>query len=325
MKRKTFLFFCLTLLFSLILLAGCNKARTTSSYSPPGKLYDLGGYKLHLQSQGSGSPTVIMEAGAGDCSLTWTLVAPVIARTNRVCTYDRGGMGWSDVSPYPRLATIEVAELHALLQKAGIKPPYVLVGHSLGGVLARVFTHTYSNEVVSLVLVDPSHEEQMTRQEPAIQKSMSQATDRAQVMLRGLADKAARGKLTNADVNAIISPNLPTKEKAEYAFLLRTRSVFWQTVIAELKSLDASFAGVKAEHITSLGNIPLIVISSSATPEIAGTQALSLKAVRVLRKLQQELSEESTRGVHITAKGTTHFIQLVQPQTVINAIKRVLQ
>ncbi len=143
------------LVFSLTFWLGCGTGSSSDYSSAPGKLYDIGGYSLQLQTLGSGSPTVVFEAGSGDFSLTWALVAPIVAHTNRVCVYDRAGLGWSDPSPYPRLATIEVAELHALLAKAQIPPPYIMVGHSMGGVLARLFTHTYSIEVVGLVLVDP--------------------------------------------------------------------------------------------------------------------------------------------------------------------------
>lgn len=314
--------FLAALALFLLLSFGCSQK---DHFPPPGELIDIGGYRLHLQSQGTGSPTVIMEAGAGDFSLTWALVAPEIAKTNRVCTYDRAGMGWSDTSPNPRLATIEVMELHSLLQKANIQPPYVMVAHSYGGVLARLFTYTYSHEVSALVLVDPGHEEQKTRQDTDVQRSMTEAAANALTRLSECASKAASGTLTEEDVSSMVNAGLPEKEQAEYSYILRTKPTFYQTVISESGNLDNSFAQVKDMNITLLGNIPLIVISSSATMEMALTPELSVKADRVMRQLQSEISIQSTSGSHITAEGTTHYIQIVQPQIVINAIKQVLQ
>src|ERR1044071_10040364 len=109
---------------------------------PPGRLIDLGGWRLHLNCSGqanSSRATVILEAGAGDFSVDWSLVQPLVAPFTRVCSYDRAGAGWSDLGPRPRTMRQQVWELHALLEKAGATPPFVLVGHSYGGWLARLF------------------------------------------------------------------------------------------------------------------------------------------------------------------------------------------
>ncbi|MEI6310212.1 MAG: hypothetical protein WCP58_11300 [bacterium] len=119
--------------------------------------------------------------------------------------------------------------------------------------------------------------------------------------------------------------NLPAKEQAEYSFILRKKPLFWDTVIAGTTSMDDSFAEVKDKQITSLGDIPLVVISSSVILELANTPELSVKADKALRELQREIAGQSSRGKHITAEGTTHFIQLVKPQAVIEAIQQVLQ
>src|SRR5918993_4605490 len=106
-------------------------------YSPPSKLVDVGGYRLHLNCTGKNGPTVVLIAGAGDFSFDWGLVQTGVSRFARVCSYDRAGLAWSDPGPTPRTMLQDAYELRALLRAAGVKPPYVLVGHSIGGVIVR--------------------------------------------------------------------------------------------------------------------------------------------------------------------------------------------
>ena len=117
-------------------------------------MVDVGGYRLHINCTGEGSPTVVIESGWGDMSATWGWVQPEVAKTTRVCTYDRAGMGWSESSPQPRTAREYAKELHTLLKKANEPGPYVLVGHSMGGFTVIVYAHDYPAEVSGLVLVD---------------------------------------------------------------------------------------------------------------------------------------------------------------------------
>ena len=149
------------LIVVLILVGAVYEASVESSdaraYPPPGRLVDVGGYRLHINCTGVGSPTVVIEAGWGDSSASWGWVQPEVAKTTRICTYDRAGMGWSEVSPEPRTAREFAKELHTLLTKANEPGPYVLVGHSLGGYTMRVYAHDYSGEVAGLVLVDPQN------------------------------------------------------------------------------------------------------------------------------------------------------------------------
>src|SRR4030042_3362183 len=118
---------------------------------------------MHINCIGQGRPTVILAAGSLEYSLFWALVQPEVARFTRICSYDRAGYRWSESSPHPRTATTMVEELHMLLVNAKVEGPYVLVGHSLGGMLMRVYAHNYTDEVIGLVLVDSLHEEQITR------------------------------------------------------------------------------------------------------------------------------------------------------------------
>jgi pimeloyl-ACP methyl ester carboxylesterase len=138
-------------------------ARDARRFPPPGRLVDVGGYRLHAHCTGEGSPTVILEAGWSDCWLNWYRVQPEVAKFTRVCSYDRAGMGWSDAGPYPRTSGQIVREMHALLSNAGIPGPYVLVGHSFGGFNVRLFAQEHPQDVAGLVLLDSIHEDQWAR------------------------------------------------------------------------------------------------------------------------------------------------------------------
>ena len=146
------------------------KAELAAKYPPPGQMVDVGGYRLHINCQGEGRPTVVMEAAHSELSLSWDLVQQEVARFTRVCTYDRAGLGWSERSPKPRTASNIVEELHTLLTQAGVELPYVLVGHSIGGLFARLYAHEHRDQVVGMVLVDARHEEQDLRFPEAVQQ-----------------------------------------------------------------------------------------------------------------------------------------------------------
>jgi pimeloyl-ACP methyl ester carboxylesterase len=170
---------CPLALTAFLLFGGSTAARaqetpTSPPLPPPGRLVDVGGWRLHLNCAGqarTSRPTVILEAGAGDFSVDWSLVQPGVARFARVCSYDRAGSGWSDLGPRPRTMHQIVFELHKLLEKAGERPPYVLVGHSYGGGLVRLYQSTYPADVAGVVLVeaagdDPWRKTPEKRREP---------------------------------------------------------------------------------------------------------------------------------------------------------------
>ncbi|MBI3478454.1 MAG: alpha/beta hydrolase [Acidobacteria bacterium] len=121
----------------------------------PGKMIDMGGRRLHIVESGTGAATVVFESGLGEDVSTWDNVTPQVASFARAVTYDRAGIGESDQPVQPTTLSGMAADLHSLLQKANIPPPYILVGHSLGGMLVQVFAHAYPKEIAGLVLVDP--------------------------------------------------------------------------------------------------------------------------------------------------------------------------
>lgn len=131
--------------------------------SPPGKLVGVGGHQLYIHCIGEGSPTVVLDAGRGGSSNDWRNVQPDLAKFTRVCSYDRAGYGFSEPGPKPRTGQQIINELHKLLVNAGIEGPYVLVGHSSGGLHVRLYASQYPDEVVGMALIDPSHEDQRLR------------------------------------------------------------------------------------------------------------------------------------------------------------------
>src|SRR5256885_6056539 len=145
--------------FCIVFLAGARVLSQQVDIGPaPGRLVDIGGRKLHLDCRGSGPPTVILEAGASAFALDWSLVQPEIAPTNRACSYDRAGSGWSDPRGEVDTPARIVGDLHSLLATAGEKPPFVMVGASFGAVYARIYQLDYPDDVVGLVLIDPATE-----------------------------------------------------------------------------------------------------------------------------------------------------------------------
>ena len=151
------------LLVGELVAAGQTPQRSPSAVNDA--LVDIGGRRLHVSCTGTGSPTVVLEAGLGDSSETWKAVRPAVAGFTRVCAYDRAGKGTSDPDPRPEFRTsrVIVDDLSRLLRAAPVSGPYVLVGHSLGGAHIRLYASRFPKDVVGMVLVDASHEDQIAR------------------------------------------------------------------------------------------------------------------------------------------------------------------
>src|SRR5580700_8175433 len=129
--------------------------RDRKRFPPPGRLIDIGTHRLHLFESGRHGPTVVLEAGLMSTVLSWTDLQRHLSQSFRVVSYDRAGLGWSDAGPMPRTSDRIVDELHALLRRAGVPPPYILVGHSFGGLTMPLFAARYAQETAGVVLVDP--------------------------------------------------------------------------------------------------------------------------------------------------------------------------
>ncbi len=130
--------------------------RDQDAFAAPGKLYDVGGHRLHLHCQGRGGPTVVLSNGMGEVSASWARISGPVAETTRVCSYDRAGQGWSESAERPQDGIAAAKDLHTLLAAAGEKGPFVLVGHSTGGTYALTYASRYPDQVAGLVLLDSS-------------------------------------------------------------------------------------------------------------------------------------------------------------------------
>ncbi|MCK6585326.1 MAG: alpha/beta hydrolase, partial [Anaerolineales bacterium] len=196
-KKRGFLFWLgriflalvalIVLFVSAALAAGANNKRDfAKNYPPIGQMVDVGGYRLHLYCTGDsqpGEPVVIVEAGSGSVGLMWALVQGEVAKSARICTYDRAGLGWSEPSPKPRTADVITDELHTLLENAGIEAPYILVGHSLGGIFVREYQYKYPDEVAGIILVDSGDGELATYMDgTAYMQMMSQFIDASKTL-----------------------------------------------------------------------------------------------------------------------------------------------
>ena len=280
----------------------------------PGQLVDVGGYNMHINCTGEGGPTVILESGWVESSSTWLLIQPKIAKTTRVCSYDRAGYGWSDPSPHPRTANWMADELHTLLVNANVQGPYVLVGHSLGGMLVRVYAHTYPDEVVGMVLVDSLHEEQYDRL-PGAKSSIPDQVRQFRML----------GLLSSTGFMALAPQMIPNQGFPDEVFA--QYKVVWATTghlpaaAAEINIMLESIAEVRALHITSFGDLPLSVLSAGLDFQIPFlSEAENQQYWEEARAMQSELAALSAMSKQTIAEHSGHEIQFDQPDLVINAI-----
>lgn len=275
--------------------------------APPGRLVDVGGFRLHLNCTGEGLPTIILDAGLGEASLDWALVQPDLARTTRVCAYDRAGMGWSDSSPHPRTPAIIAEELHTLLSHGNILGPYVLVAHSLSGKYARMFAIRHPSEVAGVVLVDARHEylDEIASTEEV--RGFYEAVD-AQGRQYGLARRFGIVRLFGASLAG--GPAFPAATRSAMA-LVATQPNAIAATSAEGRGRAANDEDL---HATTLGDRPLIVL-------VAGQSLASTPHWEEAQERQAALSSHSETRV---ARGSSHCIQCDDPQLVVTAVNDVV-
>ena len=280
-------------------------------FPPPGRLVDIGGYRLHILESGrehrESGPPIILDAGLGDCSLTWSLVQPELARFGCVYSYDRAGLGWSDSSPTSRTSTQIIRELRALISTAGIEKPYILVGHSFGGLNALLLASLYPEEVAGMVLVDSAHEEQ-----PFVRFPLTLSLGPLTAPL-GLPRLLARFVLS---ANPVFASN--SKYPRSYrAIVARTRHAL--TFRQEYRNLMKSLmeARASARHF---GEMPLTVVTAFRAEPRSRKEA---EMISLSNALQLKLVGKATRGKQVVAEKSGHYVQHDQPELVVSAIRDV--
>jgi len=309
------------------------KTELAAKYPPPGQMVDVGGYRLHINCQGipvPGRPTVVMEGGNAESCLTWALVQPEVARFTRACTYDRAGLGWSERSPKPRTATNIVEELHTLLATVGEEPPYVLVGHSIGGMFVRLYAHRYPDQVTGMVLVDAAHEEQYMRFPASLQRLQQQSLTMMAGVMRLLKMLNSVGLLALfADKIGKTWPTpIPDPVREAYLGSVCSDTRFFETAIDESVSVGENLAAVRAARIDTLGNLPLVVLS--APDQFADLEKhLSAEDAEQFRVVTDELHSKLTalspNGRRVIVRKSGHYIQVEQPEAVVDAIREVVE
>lgn len=284
-------------------------------FPPPGRMVDVDGVAMHLDCRGSGRPVVIMEAGLTTGSWSWGRVPDALRDVTEVCTYDRPGMGWSEPIDHPAAAAEVADRLHRLVELAPIEGPYVLLGMSAGGVYVREYYGRYPDDVVGMVLVDSSHEQQGNRLPETGDASQM---ERMLALCRWLQPVGAV-RLSGALDMLTDQPGIDAQSKPLLKAMFN-RSAYCRAISNEMQA----FAGDvrDADPPASLGDLPLVVLSQGKAPEADETFGMTLEQARAMRVvwdvLQRELTALSSRGQRFVAYHSGHPIQLEQPALVID-------
>jgi pimeloyl-ACP methyl ester carboxylesterase len=282
----------------------------------PGKFYVVDGFLMHMYCIGNAAPTVILESGLGNDWLIWQKVQSQISKTNRVCSYDRAGIGWSSARSGSRGALAIAQQLEALLRVAGIHEPLVLVGHSAGGLYARAFAGIFPKKVVGLILIDaPSPEAFHELPSPALRKKLIAERHREAPWLYF---KVATGisRLLGGYCNPNTSQRILAVEGLARAE--DCRSSYINSWLGEWDDFESS-----AEQVSKLpccDSIPLVVVSqdsgSSNSSERKGGGS-------TWDSVQQQLTHLSSRGKRIIAKNSGHYVMVDRPDVVLDALQIV--
>ncbi len=301
--------------------------RTRKLFPARGKLIKVEGHFMHIDCQGDGSPTVVIDAGNSSFSVEWALIQQKLSQVTRVCTFDRPGYGWSEPGPLPRDGAQIVSELRQLLQASGEKGPYLLVGHSLGGVHTRIFAAKYPGETAGMVLVDTAFPLEVS---PELENQMRSSIGFYQAM----------NLLTRSGVLRILGPlggqnsipatarKLPADLRNTYLNLLLDPNQY-TTAISEMEQLPQTFS--EASKLLAgdrpFGDLPLIVLTASQM-SAPGSTPFDERTITVPDQqiaLQRSLAGQSSLGEQRVIAQSGHSVHLDAPDEVIRAVQDLVQ
>ncbi len=300
------------------------------AHPTPGRMVNVNGLNYHLNCTGTGSPTIILEAGLGESSLSWYPVQAKLAQTTQVCAYDRAGLGWSDAVDESMSPEQVAINLHTLLRNAPIPSPFVLVCHSRGGIFCRQFYRQFPSEVKGLVLVDSTHEQGAFREYPYAQADYIK--QRIQMAIAPLLSRIGIIRLMGwAKADRLPSPLPANILAAKTAVQNRTDTTL--AVVNEIavmrKSLDAA-----TPPPSSLGKLPLVVLTAGKGIDLALAKREAIASnssvenavavARLERTSQEELATLSSNSKHVIADRSGHFIMYDQPDLLVSNVLELL-
>ena len=307
----------LALLIGLVILGAGYEAIMASGdatrYPPPDQLVDVGSYRMHISCMGAGTPTVVLNSGAGGFSAEWSLVQPELAKTTRVCAFDRAGMGWSEPGPAPRSPAHIADELHTLLTNAGIDGPIVLVAHSAGGKHARLYAQRHAEQVAGIVLVDARSEyvdDRLTPERAAAERAEYQGfqSQIATLSRFGVVRLIwSWGWPKALPVAAKLAP-----ETRQLIGILQARPQHQATSLSETDDARLDNAALRD---ATLGATPLVVLEAGR----------SMQQLPNWRESQDYQAGLSTNSRLIVAEGSDHSIHWDRPAMVIDAVRAVIE
>lgn len=297
-----------------------GQGRAARDFPPPGKMVDIGGRRIQLDCRGTGSPTVVLEAGLSiDGSLSWSSVQGPIARHTRTCAYSRAGMMWSDPASSPPSFERVAHDLRAALTNAGEAGPLVLVGQSAGGPYAMAYTRYFGAEVAGLVFVDPSHPEQVERVAALMTESRS-TFSRIAVALAWMGVLRAAAPL--------LVPPTPYHTAHDTQAIRAYAPASFSTQLMENDELDRTLP--EADGFRELGDRPLVVLTAMAPYSEAELRGMRItpeqgKQVQAIwMQMHEEEASWSSRGRHVMLAKAGHDIQFDDPDAVVDAVLSVV-
>jgi pimeloyl-ACP methyl ester carboxylesterase len=293
-----------------------------AAYPPPGQIIDVGSSKLHLRVSGAGAPAVVLEAGIAATSLSWALVEPEVAKLTRVVSYDRAGLGWSSAAATPRIPSNIARELRQALRIAGVEPPFLMVGHSFGGLLVRRFASDYPDDVSGLVLLDPLVPSEWYPLTPARRRMLGRG-----VSLSRRGAFLARLGVVRASLNFLLSGNRLIPRIAARLSSGAGGSGVTDRLAGEIRKLPRELWPVIAWHWSQSKNFEGMARHLESLPASAAEMidcAASTLPVSVL--LAGSAATVSwPRGWDVRKeKQCGHWVQLDRPDLVLSTIARMV-